>query len=198
MDEITRLEQQVYELHNRLRELRAAAPAVPVPDYRFDTLDGEVSLRGLFRDRDILFVIHNMGQACRYCTLWADGLNGFLPHLEDKYAVALVSKDPPEVQRRFANARGWRFRMASHGGGAYIQEQAAAAGSNNMPGVVVYVREGDTVLRKNATAFGPGDDFCSLWSLLSLAGIGEDTWIPQYGYWRRPGVMDDGGEGVRD
>ena len=61
-----------------------------------------------------------MGQACRYCTLWADGFNGFVPHLESTMAVALVSKDSPQRQREFANSRGWRFRLASHGGGDYI------------------------------------------------------------------------------
>ena len=64
-----------------------SAPAVEVPAYRFQTLSGEVSLLDLFAGRDVLFAIHNMGQACRYCTLWADGLNGFLPHLEDRFAV---------------------------------------------------------------------------------------------------------------
>jgi len=197
-DEITRLEQEVYDLHVKLRELRAAMPGTPVPPYTFETLDGPVTLQQLFGERKVLFAIHNMGQACRYCTLWADGLNGFLAHLEDQYSVVLLSKDPPDVQRRFANQRGWRFRMASHGGGPYIREQPAIPGSDNMPGLVVYVRDGDQVLRKNGTAFGPGDDFCSLWHVLSLAGIGDDSWIPQYAYWRRPGKMEDGGEGVRD
>ena len=85
----------------------------------FDTLDGRTSMRALFGDKDRLLLIHNMGQGCRYCTLWADGFNGFLPHLESVMSVVLVSKDPPDVQRAFANSRGWRFRLASHGGGDY-------------------------------------------------------------------------------
>ncbi len=61
-----------------------------------------------------------MGQGCRYCTVWADGFIGFLPHLENAMSVVLLSKDPPELQRRFANERGWRFRLASHDGGENV------------------------------------------------------------------------------
>ena len=86
-------------------------------NYLFDTLNGQTTLLELFADQDRLLVIHNMGQGCRYCTLWADGLNGFVPHIESGMALVLVSKDAPELQRRFANSRAWRFQLASHGGG---------------------------------------------------------------------------------
>jgi predicted dithiol-disulfide oxidoreductase (DUF899 family) len=88
-----------------------------VKNYLFDTLNGQTTLLELFADQDRLLVIHNMGQGCRYCTLWADGLNGFVPHIESGMALVLVSKDAPELQRRFANSRAWRFQLASHGGG---------------------------------------------------------------------------------
>ena len=139
-----------------------------------------------------------MGQACRYCTVWADGFNGFLPHLESVISVLLLSKDSPEVQRRFANSRGWRFRLASHSGGDYIREQTVVDGQENYPGAVVYKRQGDKILRYNACVFGPGDLYCSLWSLLALAGMGAEDWTPQYSYWRRPEVLEDGGENVLD
>ena len=157
-----------------------------------------MSLLDLFADRTVLFAIHNMGQGCRYCTLWADGLNGFLPHLEDRFAVALLSRDPPDVQRRLANERGWRFRMASHQGGDYIREQSVVAGEDNQPGLVCYQRDRERIFRLNATPFGPGDEFCSLWSVLSLAGEGPESWTPQYSYWTRPPALDDGGANLRE
>jgi len=137
-----------------------------------------------------------MGQGCRYCTLWADGLNGFLPHLESVISVVLVSKDTPALQRQFANSRGWRFRLASHGGGEYLQEQSVQEDGGNMPGAVVYTRDGNTIRRKNAVTFGPNDMFCPAWNLLAMAGLGEDTWTPQFAYWRRPSQMDDGGSNM--
>ena len=195
-DKIAALESRIGELTAELNALRKSSPATPVPDYAFQTTAGETTLRALFGDRDKLLVIHNMGQGCRYCTLWADGFNGLLPHLEDALAVVLVSKDPPALQRQFASARGWRFRMASHGGGAYIQEQGVFGEAENYPGAVVYEREGDAVRRKNACVFGPGDLYCALWPFLGLAGV--DDWTPQYNYWRRPEQLDDGGANLRD
>jgi predicted dithiol-disulfide oxidoreductase (DUF899 family) len=197
-DEIQALEKQLYELTTRLNELRKTSAGATVPDYTFSTLDGEVTLLELFGDHDRLLLIHNMGQGCRYCTLWADGLNGFLPHLESVMPVVLVSKDAPDLQRTFANSRNWRFRLASHGGGDYIEEQSVSAGDNNTPGVVVYERDGDRITRKNAAEFGPGDLFCSIWNLLAMAGIGVSDWTPQYRYWQRPESMDDGGENILD
>ena len=113
-------------------------------------------------------------------------------------SVVLVSKDDPDSQRRFANARGWRFRLASHGGGSYITDQTCSEGSDNVPGAVLYEREGDRITRKNVCTFGPGDLYCSIWILLGLAGLGEGEWTPQYSYWQRPDKLDDGGQNVLD
>jgi predicted dithiol-disulfide oxidoreductase (DUF899 family) len=168
------------ELVAELEPLRRNSKPEPVKNYLFRTLEGEATLSELFAGKDGLILIHNMGQGCRWCTTWADGINAFLPHLEDRLSVVLVSKDPPDVQRRFANSRGWRFRTASHGGGDYILEQSVVAGETNMPGIASYVKEGGKIFRKNCSAFGPGDLFCSLWHILSLAGIGVEDFTPQY------------------
>ncbi len=197
-DEISEIEAKLFELTKRLNELRRANSHGEVDNYVFSTLDGEVSLLELFGDKDRLLVIHNMGQGCRYCTLWADGFNGFLPHLETVMSVVLVSKDTPSVQRRFANSRNWRFRLASHGGGSYIKEQTVMAGEGNMPGAVMYEREGDRIIRKNSVVFGPGDMFCSFWNLLAMAGRSDADWTPQFHYWQRPQQMDDGGANLVD
>lgn len=192
-NELIDLEQQIAELTQKLNVLRKASKPEEIPNYTFTTLNGETTLLDLFGDKDTLLMIHNMGQGCRYCTLWADGFNGLLTHLESVMSVVLVSKDSPETQRRFANSRGWRFHLASHGGGDYIREQTVMDGSDNVPGAVVYEREGNKAYRKNNCTFGPGDIYCSMWSLLGLAGLGEEDWTPQYTYWRRPEKLDDGG-----
>ena len=197
-EKIVELEGRIGELIAELNALRKTTPGTPVPNYTFETLTGQVTLLELFGGKDKLLAIHNMGQGCRYCTLWADGFNGFLPHLESALSVVLLSKDPPEVQRRFSNARGWRFRLASHGGGDYISDQSVCDGDDNFPGAVVYERDGDTILRKNACVFGPGDLYCAMWSLLGLAGLDDEDWTPQYSYWTRPDELDDGGSNVLD
>ena len=191
---IEELERRIAEAAAELNALRKETAPSAVPNYTFRTESGETTLRDLFAGRGKLLVIHNMGQGCRYCTLWADGFNGLLAHLESALSVVLVSKDAPEVQRTFANARGWRFRLASHGGGDYIREQGVYGEADNYPGAVVYELVGDEIRRKNACSFGPGDIFCALWGLLGLAGIDEFT--PQYSYWQRPRTLDDGGENL--
>ena len=196
--EIAKLEQQIFELTTELNELRKSNAGDEVKNYRFATIDGDTDLLGMFGDKQQLLLIHNMGQGCRYCTLWADGFNGFLKHLESAMSVVLVSKDSPELQRQFANSRDWRFRLASHGGGEYIKEQTVMDGAENMPGAVVYERDGNKIRRKNSCVFGPGDLYCSAWGLLGLAGLGEADWTPQYRYWQRPDQMDDGGQNLVD
>jgi len=196
MTDAERLEAEIMEKTARLAELRRADPAVEIRDYAFSTLDGETTLSAMFAGRERLLVIHNMGQGCRYCTTWADGINGVLRHLEEAMSVVLVSKDAPDVQRRLAEDRGWRLRMASHGGGPYMTEQSI--GEGNYPGAVVYEKRHGRILRRGRASFGPGDLYSPLWHFLALAGIGADDFTPQFHYWRRPQEMEDGGQNLRD
>lgn len=198
MSEADALEKELYVKALKLAALRAAEPGVEVPDYEFEKIDGSVSLSELFTDRDRLLLIHNMGQACRYCTLWADGINGIISHLENAFSVVLVSKDAPELQRRMAQSRGWRFRLASHGGGKYLHEQNISDDFQNCPGAVVYEKRDGKIFRRGRAPFGPGDLYSPMWHFLSLAGLGEEDWTPQYRYWSLPTKMEDGGENVCD
>ena len=75
--EITKLEGQIFELTKRLTELRAESRGIEVKNYSFESPNGQTTLFDLFGDKDKLLVIHNMGQGCRYCTLWGDGLKRF-------------------------------------------------------------------------------------------------------------------------
>ena len=85
--------------------------------------------------------------------------------------------------------------MASHQGGDYIKEQDVI-GDKNTPGIVCYTRKGEQIFKKNSSVFGPGDQFCSLWNILSLAGHNSETFTPQFNYWKRPTKMEDGGQNL--
>ncbi|HBK90668.1 MAG TPA: hypothetical protein DDZ68_03235, partial [Parvularcula sp.] len=87
MTEADKLEAEIMEKAQRLAALRKAEPPIEIGDYALQTEGGETTLSALFGGREQMLVIHNMGQACRYCTLWADGLNGLVPHLEDAFAL---------------------------------------------------------------------------------------------------------------
>ena len=80
-ERIEAIERQIGELTSELGALRKASEGYAVRNYEFETGAGKTTLLDLFADKDRLLVIHNMGQGCRYCTLWADGFNGLLPHL---------------------------------------------------------------------------------------------------------------------
>jgi len=193
---IAAMETKLYEMTLELNELKKLATSSEVPNYSFATLAGPSTLLELFSDKQKLLVIHNMGQSCRYCTLWGDGFNGLVDHLESAMSVVMVSKDTPQLQREFANSRGWRFRLASHAGGKYITEQTVMEGSGNMPGAVVYERDGEKIMRRSSSVFGPGDLYSPMWNLLGLAGMTEADWTPQFRYWRQPEKLEDGGENV--
>lgn len=196
--EIQALEKEALAIATRLEKLRRENTPVPVKNYSLDTLTGPTDLLTLFGDKDTLLVIHNMGHGCRWCTSWADGLNAALPHLENSFAVVLVSKNDPLSQRKFALERGWNFRMASHGGGDYAVEQTVTPGEPDMPGIACYERKDGQVFRKNASEFGPGDFFNPLFHVATLAGVGLEEFTPQFSYWKRPAVMDDGGQDLHD
>ena len=122
-------------LRNKMRALQNEAEPEEVENYRFATVDGPVRLSELFGDKEYLFVIHNMGRACPACTMWADGFNGVLPHLENRAAFVVSSPDDPETQRAFAASRGWRFRMVSHQGTGFAADMGYRSGKGWRPGV---------------------------------------------------------------
>ena len=174
--------QQIGELRKKMRELQQTTKPQEIEDYMLASAEGGVRLSALFGDKDHLFVIHNMGAACRYCTLWADGFNGILPHLEDRAAFVVCSPDSPEQQRKFAESRGWRFRMLSHQDTTFAEDMGYRGERGWMPGVSVFAKQNDRIVRVSDASFGPGDDFCTVWHLFDLIPEGAGDWAPKYQY----------------
>jgi predicted dithiol-disulfide oxidoreductase (DUF899 family) len=183
--EIQELQEQIEGLKQQLSELRRQLPPEPVLDYDLRRSDGSpVKLSGLFGDRDDLLVVHNMGKGCVYCTLWADGFNGLLPHIENRTAFVVVSPDEPEIQREFATSRGWSFDMASAAGSNFIEELGYYnADEGYYPGVSAFHRQPDgSIVRTSKDIFGPGDDYSPPWRLFDLLLGGAGEWEPKYSY----------------
>lgn len=186
--EIDELEYRIQQSQTRLAELRAARPAEAVRDYVFRGSDGaETTLSALFEGRDRLVLIHNMGRSCPFCTMWADGFNGLLPHLRDGAAFAVSSPDEPEEQRAFAASRGWAFPMVSASREFITDMGFAPDGDELMPGVSTFVRDGDgRILRVGRAEFGPGDAFCAVWHFWALFPGGAGDWEPRLSYASSP------------
>ena len=163
-----------------MREIQAAVEPEPVADYTFATVDGTTRLAELFGAKNDLIVIHNMGASCAYCTLWADGFNGIYDHLVNRAAFVVCSPDAPETQREFAAGRGWRFPMVSHAGTNSAADMGYRSdGGGWRPGVSVFRREADRIVRVADTGLGPGDDFLLDVALSGLAAGRRDGWQPR-------------------
>ena len=179
---LARYRGEITELRKKMRALQQGIEPEQVASYEFATVQGKVPLAALFGDKDSLFVVHNMGASCPYCTLWADGFNGILPHLENRAAFVLSSPDEPAKQQRFKESRGWRFRMVSHQGTSFAADMGYRGERGWLPGVSVFKRRDGTIVRVSDTGLGPGDDFCSLWHFFDLLPEGSADWRPRFSY----------------
>jgi predicted dithiol-disulfide oxidoreductase (DUF899 family) len=109
-------EKELTRQSDEVARRRQALPWVKVEkDYRFETCQGEKSLRELFHGRSQLVVYHLMfgpdyKAACPSCSMIADGFNGFWEHLahHDVMLVA-VSRAPFEKLQAYKQRMGWSF-----------------------------------------------------------------------------------------
>jgi predicted dithiol-disulfide oxidoreductase (DUF899 family) len=104
------------ELALRRREL----PWVRVDkDYRFETCQGEESLKDLFRGRSQLLVYHFMfgpdyKAGCPSCSAIADGFNGYWEHLAHHDVMLwAISRAPIDKLLDYRKRMGWTFSWAS-------------------------------------------------------------------------------------
>ena len=178
---------QMFALREEIKSLQADIAPQPISDYVFETSEGERRLSALFGDKPDLIAVHNMGASCLYCTLWADGLNGVYDHLADRAAFVVTSPDAPDAQARFAASRGWRFPMASVRANSFAADMGyfsaeSPHGGGYLPGVSVFQRKSGGVVRVSDTPFGPGDDFCAVFSLFAMFPEGVGDWAPKFRY----------------
>jgi predicted dithiol-disulfide oxidoreductase (DUF899 family) len=173
---------EIEALHREMRDLQAKIEPQPVEDYVFAGPDGPVKLSELFGEKKDLFVIHNMGTGCSYCTMWADGFNGVYDHLADRAAFVVASPNSPKVQAEFAEGRGWSFPMVSHQGTSFTADMGYKREEGWYPGVSAFQKRGEAIVRVSDTELGPHDDFCLVWHMLDLLPEGDAGWEPKFSY----------------
>ncbi len=84
-------EKELTRRSDEVTRQRQLLPWVPIAkDYRFETTEGTVSLRDLFRGLSQLLVHHFMFPGCPSCSSVADGYNGFTVHVEN-HDVAMTT-----------------------------------------------------------------------------------------------------------
>jgi len=180
--ELDQLRQNFLEARQALADAQKYRSPESVDDYVFETADASVHLSDLFADKSDLFVIHNMGTGCAYCTLWADGFNGVFEHLQNRASVVISSPDSVEVQQQFRHARDWRFEMISTANNRFAEDMGYRNENGSHPGVSVFTKAEGKVFRVADTPFGPGDDYCSVWHLFDLLPDGANGWQPRCTY----------------
>lgn len=166
-EDFTKTRKKMLELNAKLGN------AVVSQDYEFTSLDGgKVKLSEMFGDKKNLFVIHNMGKGCSYCTMWADGINGIYKYLEGrgKSAVVLMAGDDLETHRQFKNSRGWTITSYSAKENDFTKEMGFQTPKGDFwPGVSVFEKSDDgKIKRVSQDSFGPSDLYCPVWHFLDL------------------------------
>jgi len=182
-DEFTRLESEFQAARQAMVAYLRSKSRPITEDYAFTDGERNYALSDLFGESNDLVVIHNMGIACRHCTLWADGVNGLLPHLESRTSVVLVNEDSVETQKKVAATRGWKTTMRNDVDGRFSRDMGFAFEENGkhsrMPGFSTFHRSGDgTITHVASDAFGPGDTYMPVYAFFELLLDGTGDWEP--------------------
>ncbi|MGA0598876.1 DUF899 domain-containing protein [Enterovirga sp. CN4-39] len=118
--ELLDAEKELTRRSDEIARQRQALPWVPIEKaYRFDTDEGEASLKDLFRGRSQLLVYHFMFGAewkagCPSCSMIADGFDGFQVHLANHDVMLwAVSRAPLPKLQAYKARMGWSFPWAS-------------------------------------------------------------------------------------
>jgi len=179
---LTAFRQQIADIRQQMRKVQADIEPQEVANYEFRVPDGIVTLTELFGDHEDLMVVHNMGVSCPGCTLWADGYNGIHQHVTSRAAFVVSSPDAPEVQQKFAASRGWVFPMVSHMGNSFAEDMGYRTATRLLPGMSVFKRKANKILRVSDVTWSPGDDFCTIWHMFDLLPEGPAGWMPKLRY----------------
>ncbi len=118
--ELLKAEKELTRQGDAVAQRRQELPWVRIEkDYRFDTDQGKVLLKDLFKGRSQLLVYHFMFgpdymAGCPSCSSIADGFSGSLVHLENHdVAFTAVSRAPLAKLQAFKQRMGWSFPWAS-------------------------------------------------------------------------------------
>jgi predicted dithiol-disulfide oxidoreductase (DUF899 family) len=124
--ELLKAEKELTRRSDELAQRRQELPWVRIDkDYRFETEEGNASLKDLFRGRSQLLVYHFMfgpdyKAGCPSCSAIADGFNGIAVHLANHDVIVwAVSRVPLAKLQAYKQRMAWTFPWASSVGGDF-------------------------------------------------------------------------------
>jgi predicted dithiol-disulfide oxidoreductase (DUF899 family) len=116
-------EKEFTRLRDELNAERRALPWARVAkEYVFEGANGRETLTDLFAGRRQLIIQHFMfdpswNAGCPHCSFWADGYNGFVTHLAQRYVTFIaVSRAPFDKIKAYQERMGWSFKWVSSSG----------------------------------------------------------------------------------
>ncbi len=176
-------EKEFTRLRDELNRERRELPWERVQkSYVFDGPNGKETLADLFAGHHQLIVQHFMfdptwEKACKSCSFWADGYDGFFVHLEQRdVAFVAVSLAPYAKLAAFKERMGWNFKwISSHdtefnhdfqvsdtaeekvNGQAYYNYRMGKP-SGERPGISVFFRDDDGAIFHTYSCYARGLD----------------------------------------
>lgn len=190
--ELLEAEKELSRRHDELARKRRELPWVRVDtDYEFGTETGPQSLLDLFGDHSQLVVWHFMfghdwDEGCPSCSFWADGYDGVLPHLAARdVALVAISTAPLERLISYRERMGWTFPWVSSAGTSFNRDFEVTGSDRynyrptdepigELPGMSVFVRDGDEVFH-TYSAYARGlDIFNNAYQMLDMVPKGRD------------------------
>jgi predicted dithiol-disulfide oxidoreductase (DUF899 family) len=148
----------------------------------FEGAGGSVRLSELFAGRSQLIVQHFMFDpewqaGCKSCSFWADGLDSFVAHVNQRDAnVVMISRAPYAKLAAFKKRMGWHMDWVSAAGNSFNQDfgvshpkdDKAPNGNNynfgtarftgEAPGISVFFKDGDGAIYRTYSCYARGLD----------------------------------------
>jgi predicted dithiol-disulfide oxidoreductase (DUF899 family) len=201
-DELLEAEIALKDQVGRVAALRRRLPAdTVIEDCGFEELrDGQtvaVRLSELFDDPNKpLLLMHFMQgkkqqDPCPMCTLWADGYNALVPHLEQRvnFAVLVAGGLQPFID--YASGRGWNNLRIVSAADSDLKLRLGFEGpeGDQHPGVSVFRLEADQLTHFTSMSammdeghFNGMDLLSPFWHFLDLTPEGREDFFPKASY----------------
>jgi predicted dithiol-disulfide oxidoreductase (DUF899 family) len=202
----TSLLEQEIELRRQIQRVAALRRSLPMggeaANYRFlDEAGKELGLGDLFGRHDTLFTYFWMygperERPCPMCTSFVGSLDMPAADIEQRIAVAILSRSPVARQLAFARERGWsHLKFYQTVGDDFARDyHALAEDGQEWAAVDVWARKGGKVFHfwgaeGGAQTADPGfdphlaPDPTPLWNILDMTPGGRGTdWYPKLSY----------------
>ena len=178
-----------------LAKARRELPMVKLEkEYVFDGPQGTVTLGDLFEGRRQLVIYHfmfdpNRDTACKHCSCVMDNLNGALVHLAGRdTSFAAVSRAPIARIEAWKKRMEWKFRWVSSFKSDFNYDFQVTldpdqgfsehnfthfAFRGELPGLSVFFRHGEHLLRSYSTYLRGLDTFLPMYQLLDVTPLGR-------------------------